>query len=44
MMDGANDYLTKPCDPARISQSVEQFTSGAAAQTEEKGEILDSYM
>jgi DNA-binding response OmpR family regulator len=39
MIDGANDYLTKPCDPARISKSVEHFTS----QEGRKGSILDSY-
>jgi DNA-binding response OmpR family regulator len=48
MMDGANDYLTKPCDPARISKSVEQFTSQTASQTAsqvgKKDSILDSYM
>jgi DNA-binding response OmpR family regulator len=38
MIDGANDYLTKPCDPARISKSVDHFTSKAG----QKGTFIDS--
>jgi DNA-binding response OmpR family regulator len=38
MIDGANDYLTKPCDPARISKSVDHFTSKAG----QNGTFIDS--
>ncbi len=27
LMEGANEFLTKPCDPQRISATVEQFTN-----------------
>jgi DNA-binding response OmpR family regulator len=40
MIDGANDYLTKPCDPARISKSVDHFTSAAG----KNGSIIDTDM
>jgi DNA-binding response OmpR family regulator len=41
IMDGANDYLTKPCDPARISKSVEHHTSRAASVENKSDSILD---
>ncbi len=27
LMEGANEYLTKPCDPAQISRAVEEHTT-----------------
>jgi two-component system response regulator VicR len=27
LMEGANEFLTKPCDPQRISATVEHFTT-----------------
>jgi DNA-binding response OmpR family regulator len=47
MIDGANAFLTKPCDPERISRTVERFTSHEVKEARRQAEgstILDSSM
>lgn len=39
LMEGANEFLTKPCDPKRISATVEHLTSGESGSS-----FLDSYV